>query len=163
MWDDDSKTINLSQVKAIPPKACAREAEGESTADSHQGQQYSTVGEQMHDSTEITQLYPQRFASPNTKYQFSGRHDWQYHEHGLRKWACCQTSRHARMSRLGLVRMENPRQKQVTLLGGFPVLDLKVAGGCKHRPSWLCPQPSASLTLSTTNGHHNVVYNHRLP
>ena len=66
------------------------------------------LGEQMqYSGNEVTQRCPQMYVSPTSKYQFSERHVIQYHTHGLRMWACCQSFT-SMMPRLGLARIETP-------------------------------------------------------
>ena len=49
------------------------------------------LGEVMHNSNKVRQRCPQGQASPTSNYQFAERQEIQYHAHGLRRWACCQT------------------------------------------------------------------------
>ena len=80
------------------------------------------LGEQMHSSNEITQRCPQRHATPTSKYQFFEKHGKQYHEHGLRRWDCCQTSREGCRGCHSL-KWKHP-DKTKSPWGRFTILDL---------------------------------------
>ena len=71
-----------NQDEAFPPNTLgAREAEGD-IQQLTPTPENSTQG--LDNSNEVTQMCPLRHSSPTSKYQFSERHEQQYHAHGLR-------------------------------------------------------------------------------
>ena len=77
------------------------------------------LGQQMHNSNEVTPRCPQSHASPTSKYQFSARHEKQYHA-----FECeLAVKLHAKDVNAETSANGKPRQDQATMRG-FTVLDL---------------------------------------
>ena len=109
----DDMIRNSDQDKAWPPNTPgAREAEGDiqqltpTPENNTQG-----LGEQMHNSNDVTQRCPQRLASPTSNYQFCER----YNTTHMVIEGEINVKIHAKDAEVGLCANGNPRQDQVTM------------------------------------------------